>query len=82
MSGPLIKSFTQCLYGHSVTNSHMPQEVLPFGVIITKPATGSGFDYTSVLTNAAAISKTWTVCTGASLTPVCVRPYVQPKGRQ
>jgi alcohol dehydrogenase YqhD (iron-dependent ADH family) len=31
--------------------SHVPNETIPVGVIMTKPGTGSDFDYTSVLSN-------------------------------
>jgi len=32
-------------------NYHIPEDTLPTGIVITKPGTGSDFDYTSVLSN-------------------------------
>lgn len=39
------------LRGNGEGDRHLPAEVIPMGVVMTKAGTGSDFDYTSVLTN-------------------------------
>lgn len=49
---PVYEDFNHRLHGGKVRDfPHIPTGVLPFGVVMTKPGTGSEFDYTSVLTN-------------------------------
>ncbi|NJP05401.1 MAG: iron-containing alcohol dehydrogenase [Chloroflexaceae bacterium] len=45
------EDFHNLMHGNPLDNPHVPTEVVPMGVVMTKPATGSDFDYTSVLSN-------------------------------
>ncbi len=46
------EDFHHQMHGGSVEEfPHVPTSTVPFGVVMTKPATGSEFDYTSVLSN-------------------------------
>jgi alcohol dehydrogenase len=46
------EDFHHQMHGGKVRDfPHIPKGVLPFGVVMTKPGTGSEFDYTSVLSN-------------------------------
>lgn len=51
------EDFHNIMHGNKVDSPHIPSETLPFGVIMTKAGTGSGFDYTSVLSNHATKEK-------------------------
>jgi alcohol dehydrogenase YqhD (iron-dependent ADH family) len=45
------EDFHNLMHGNELEVAHIPAEVIPMGVVMTKPATGSEFDYTSVLSN-------------------------------
>ena len=45
------ETFHQQMHGSSVAKPVVPQRCMPFGIVMTKPGTGSDFDYTSVLSN-------------------------------
>ncbi len=45
------EDFHNLMHGNELENPHVPTESLPSGVVMTKAATGSDFDYTTVLSN-------------------------------
>jgi len=45
------ETFHQQMHGNPVARPAVPARCLPFGIVMTKPGTGSDFDYTSVLSN-------------------------------
>lgn len=51
------ETFHQQMHGRTPAAPAVPQTSLPFGIIMTKPGTGSDFDYTSVLSNSATGEK-------------------------
>jgi alcohol dehydrogenase YqhD (iron-dependent ADH family) len=51
------EDFHNLMHGNKVESPHVPTEALPLGVVITKAATGSEFDYTTVLSNPATKEK-------------------------
>jgi alcohol dehydrogenase YqhD (iron-dependent ADH family) len=51
------EDFHNVMHGNKGDFPHVPTESIPFGVIMTKPGTGSEFDYTSVLSNREALEK-------------------------
>ena len=46
-----FEDFHNIMHQNDGDFSHVPSETIPVGVIMTKPGTGSEFDYTSVLSN-------------------------------
>lgn len=53
----LYEDFHRTMHGAKGPDLHIPTEALPVGVVMTKAATGSEFDYTSVLSNPATHEK-------------------------
>jgi alcohol dehydrogenase YqhD (iron-dependent ADH family) len=45
------EDFHNIMHGNEGEFPHVPSEAIPMGGVMTKPGTGSGFDYTSVLSN-------------------------------
>ena len=45
------EDFHNIMLGNQGDFPHVPTETIPTGIVMTKPGTGSDFDYTSVLTN-------------------------------
>ncbi|MCU7905951.1 MAG: iron-containing alcohol dehydrogenase [Candidatus Thiodiazotropha sp. (ex Epidulcina cf. delphinae)] len=45
------EDFHNITHGNQGEFTHIPNEAVPMGSVMTKPGTGSGFDYTSVLSN-------------------------------
>ncbi len=45
------EDFHNIMHGNKGNFPHVPTEVIPMGAVMTKPGTGSDFDYTSVLSN-------------------------------
>ncbi len=51
----MFEDFHNIMHGASPEDHpHIPTEIIPLGVVMTKAGTGSDFDYTSVLSNKAA----------------------------
>ncbi len=53
----VYEDFHHIMHGASGRYPHVPTEMLPVGVVMTKAGTGSEFDYTSVLSNHARREK-------------------------
>jgi alcohol dehydrogenase len=47
----MYEDFNHKMHGNEGSFPHIPMETVPTGIIMTKPGTGSDFDYTSVLSN-------------------------------
>jgi alcohol dehydrogenase YqhD (iron-dependent ADH family) len=51
------EDFHHLMHGAEGEYPHVPTGMLPIGVVMTKPGTGSEFDYTSVLSNRSTLEK-------------------------
>jgi alcohol dehydrogenase YqhD (iron-dependent ADH family) len=51
------EDFHNIMHGNKGDFPHVPGEAIPMGGVMTKPGTGSGFDYTSVLSNHSTLEK-------------------------